>query len=872
MMLILKLLKWTAIAAAGLIAILFSLSYILKDDVIAVFLKSVNSKLSTKIEVGTYTLSLLKKFPKASVELKNMFVLSSPSFDKSQFTGINTDTLLKAESAFLEFSMRDLIKGNYKIESISLTNGNLNLFSDSSGKVNYEITSGKSESSDEQFVINLEKIRLTGLKIRYANTATKLNICGLIETGRIKSRIAGDNIDFICSSSLRINTFDLYSTHLKPNASVFADLNLHQSDSGILFKKGSVKLENFNFDLAGFISSGDVLDLRISGKNIDIAHLKKFLPEEYRNKFMEYSPSGIFRTDCLIKGPVSRTVNPGIVLICSLENGQIEYAKSGISIKDLSFSGGFTNGEKNSPESSIFEIKDFRFTLGSAVYKGGFKLSDFVRPEIEMTFSGEIIASEFLSFFTLPEITGADGSFRINMKLGGRIVRKEKYFLSDFIDLNPEANLQFSSFGLKFRNNSLSVEDVDGNIMFAKNLWAEELVVSYLGQRFRINGELTNFPAWLSGRPVQIRATADITADNLYPELFMRDTVLSESDVKRAYQLPRGIEMQISFRADSLIYKTFSAGNFYGILNYYPGVLNIDTFNINALSGNISGNGFLAQNRSKSFISRGSFAFEDIDVNKAFRAFKNFGQDFIVAENIAGSLSGSLSLLMPLDSLLLPDAKSVTAEGKYTLVNGSLLNFEPVKELSDFIELSELENIRFSKLENDLFIKNNYLAVPQMDIKSSAADFTVSGKHNFDNYYEYHVKTYLSEVLSKKARRDRKNASEFGAIEDDGLGRTSVFLKITGNDEDVKVTYDLKAAGGSIKQNLKNEKGSLKNLLNEEFGWFKRDSSLKQQPAPKPKFRIEWSENDTVNTRKDTSDLRKDSGISRIFKKKKKPD
>ena len=45
------------------------------------------------------------------------------------------------------------------------------------------------------------------------------------------------------------------------------------------------------------------------------------------------------------------------------------------------------------------------------------------------------------------------------------------------------------------------------------------------------------------------------------------------------------------------------------------------------------------------------------------------------------------------------------------LVNGALINFDPVKELSSFIELSELENIHFEQMENDFFIRNNYVYI-----------------------------------------------------------------------------------------------------------------------------------------------------------------
>jgi hypothetical protein len=142
------------------------------------------------------------------------------------------------------------------------------------------------------------------------------------------------------------------------------------------------------------------------------------------------------------------------------------------------------------------------------------------------------------------------------------------------------------------------------------------------------------------------------------------------------------------------------------------------------------------------------------------------------------------------------------------------------------------------------------MSIPQMDIKSSAADFTVSGRHDFDNNYEYHVKTYLSELLSRKARKGKRSNTEFGSVEEDGLGRTSLFLKISGKGDNAKVTYDLKAVSGNIRQNLKNEKSVIRSILKEEYGLFKSDTTLKPQQVKKPKVRIEWSETDTARIQK----------------------
>lgn len=316
--------------------------------------------------------------------------------------------------------------------------------------------------------------------------------------------------------------------------------------------------------------------------------------------------------------------------------------------------------------------------------------------------------------------------------------------------------------------------------------------------------------------------------------------------------MPGGIYLDLNFNIGNFSWKTFSAEKIVGSLTYKPRILNFKSIRLNSLDGTISGSGFLVQNKDRSFISRGSFDLEKLNINKSFTAFQNFGQDFIKAENLAGSLSGTLSVLIPMDSLMHPVINAITAEGSYLLTDGVLKDFEPIKELSSFIELSELENISFEQIENDFFIRNNFLFVPLMDVKSSAADLSINGKHSFDNTYEYHIKVLLSQILSRKIKKPKPNTSEFGAVKDDGLGRTSLLLKIESKGDDVKVSYDMKAAGSQIKNDIKTERQTLKTILNQEYGWFKNDSSPQPKSTGGTRFRISWG--DDADTSKTVSD------------------
>jgi len=286
------------------------------------------------------------------------------------------------------------------------------------------------------------------------------------------------------------------------------------------------------------------------------------------------------------------------------------------------------------------------------------------------------------------------------------------------------------------------------------------------------------------------------------------------------------------------------ASNIETNLVYRPGLLTFNSLNIKALNGVIYGNGFILQNNEKQFTSRGIFNVAELGIKKTFAAFRNFGQEFIKAENLDGDFTGSVTLFLPADSMFKIDVKSVVAEGKFVIANGHLVNFESVKNLSSFIELSELENIRFDKLENDFFIKDYQLTIPQMEVLSSAADFSINGTHGFDNNFEYRIKIRLSELLSAKRKRERKSVTEFGAVEDDGLGRTSIFLLAQGKDDVTRISYDLRAARDKVREDIRTERQNLRTILNQEYGLFRNDSTLVPQPTPEenrpPRFRIEW--------------------------------
>ena len=75
---------------------------------------------------------------------------------------------------------------------------------------------------------------------------------------------------------------------------------------------------------------------------------------------------------------------------------------------------------------------------------------------------------------------------------------------------------------------------------------------------------------------------------------------------------------------------------------------------------------------------------------------------------------------------------------------------------------------------------------------------------------------------------------------------------MTGTIDNPVIKYDSKSAIQNVKQDLKVEKQTLKVILKEEFGLFKKDSSLNKKTFKEdPKFIIKWEEEDKKEEKKE---------------------
>jgi hypothetical protein len=174
----------------------------------------------------------------------------------------------------------------------------------------------------------------------------------------------------------------------------------------------------------------------------------------------------------------------------------------------------------------------------------------------------------------------------------------------------------------------------------------------------------------------------------------------------------------------------------------------IDTLHFAAAGGRIGMKGYLNGSNKDDLYMAGKIKLKNVDLDRVFFKMDNFGQDYLVNEQIHGRVDAVINAKVHLHPDLSPMLNNTEAKISMKISDGRLENFAPMKAMSDFISNRNLNNIRFGELENTINYKNGSLTIPRMKIASTLGYIHLSGRQEHDNTLNYNVEVPLSLVKS----------------------------------------------------------------------------------------------------------------------------
>ena len=98
--------------------------------------------------------------------------------------------------------------------------------------------------------------------------------------------------------------------------------------------------------------------------------------------------------------------------------------------------------------------------------------------------------------------------------------------------------------------------------------------------------------------------------------------------------------------------------------------------------------------------------------------------------------------------------------------------------------------------------------------------------------------------MSKRWRKNnKKQISEFGEIENNGVKGTIIPLKMTGTLDDPKISFNFNRARQSVSESINKQKQEIKDAFKQEFN---KDNSSNPDQEKTPNYNniIEWDEDE----------------------------
>ncbi len=827
------------------------MEYYYEDTVKGIIINELNARLNTEIVVQDVNrdiqFSIFKKFPYASVSFSNVVILDAIKDKK------NKKNLLEAKTVYLQMSIWDLIFGKFRIQKIEVSDAVALIKTYKDRSDNYHFWKPSTDTTKTNFSLDLQKVWLNHVRVAYIDYGRRQNFTVVAKDVLFTGNFSDESFLMHIDGDMYVEKIksenNLYLANKSTKMEVAMDINSKQKL--ITFQEANVSVGKLFFALAGNIAYGDSLtrlDLQIDGKKMQLQSFVNELPPQYRSYFAGYECRGDFYFVANIKGAVGEKVSPAVNVTFGLKQGEIERTENGITLKNVGFNATYSNGLKHCSQTAIVRINGYTSALNDGSITGNITLKNLTNPELDLNVTANLNLKDVFDFMKIDTVESAEGRLILQADFKGNTGSSGTFTMKDFIASTTTGKMELQNANIVMKGKAQKFTNVNGNFVFSNNdVESQNFTGSYMTNDFSLKGRFKNILPYLFLPNQNLIIDADLVSQNLDMAEILK---FSESKKDTVYRLnlPDNISFNLALLIKKFSFNKFIATNITGTIQMKNKQVIAKNISLQAMNGKIDFTGLIDGSQAEKLLISCDASIKRVNIERLFGELDNFGQKSLQDKNIKGVLTADVQFASVWSSTFKVEKPTIYAKANIMIDNGELINYEPLSGLSKYLKNRDLSHVAFQTLKNTIVIKDQLITIPDMEINSNAIDFKLNGTHGFNQTIDYHLGVLIAQIRNTGDKKNNQ-IKDIGQIEDDGLHKEKYFFRITGTvDKPVYHTLDKEGYKQNMKNNLAKEKENLKTILNREFGWFKKDSTVNKNPNDKPKptydFNVIWDEDE----------------------------
>lgn len=863
------------------------LAYAYQDEVKAKLIAELNAHLKAPVHQSGIELTLIARFPQASLRITDVFV------QEVRTDSVAADTLLTARNLYLEFSLLSMLRGDYTVSELHGEDVRLYPALDGNGAENWLIWRTDSASTGGTD-LKLKKVTFEGLIGRFRDHRDGLEITSQSRDLALRGRFRDEGSVLTIDGDLRLDHWNNAKGVVLADrkADVKLKLGFGGPDRAFRIEKGSELLMTDHNGKAGDTpisitlaverdAKGQTLDLRANGFNMDLAGVAALLPEGLHRHVRHYDLGGEADVAMHFAGPLDGK-GPSLSAGMNVRDGRLKESASG-----ATFTG--VRGElaiELTPEGAVRKlvVKGLQARTSSGSIGGDIDLSGLTNAKLKADIHADLALADLLRFARVDTLEEAQGRLKADAHVTGTLRDVAHVKPADLRAIAISGNAELKDASLKLKGVRHRLSGLNAQLALKGNdATVNGLRCDVQGNTLELSGTLRNLMPYLLFPDQRLVIDARGTSPRLDLAALISKNEITDNTTSEqgdyAVKFPALIDLDLRATVDELVFEDFSAQKIVGTISLQDRVLSIAPLSFRSAEGSVSGSLRLDGRPDDTYPMSIAAEVEHIDITRLFAEFRNFGQTFITAKNLHGSGDVRLTLTAELSPALKLDQNSLHCIAGLAITNGQLNDHAPMvavadylrsnKLVSPFVDTDELKkrltHVTFAKLENQIEIKDRTVYVPQMLAQSSAMDIEVSGAQTFDGGVDDHLNFRLADLF-----RTNGGADEFGPVVDDGTGMR-LFLHMYGTTSDLQFKSDGAAASAKRKEKMKQETAELKGILADI--WHGNGGMVPEAPT-KAVITVEGAgpEKQDPNGTHPSGQVPKKKGLGRLLEKDEKED
>lgn len=837
-------------SAVGGVFLLTLLSFIFQDRIISAAAERIRSSIRTRITIGDASFSLVRNFPYASIRLYDVSILSTKDIHKADFRKVvQPDTLLEAKTLNIKLNLIDLIRDKITIKQLTMKGGELNLLIDKKGRNNYQIFKKSAHKDKSELLLKIRTIRIEKTKFRFINMNKQIAVVNSINYLKSNGHFSLKKFNIKSKADIVVNQLAFGKISYISNRQLVLEGKIKSSAyKSFGFKDFTVTYKSNIFNIDGGFSTEDkfFVNASVVGTDLALKEMNELVPK-INDKLAKVNFEGKVNVNAKARGFWTSQHIPFVYGEFEVRGGKSELLTDR-SVASVNMKGAFSNG-KGHINNAYIRLESFKVYTNFGDFEGKFTLTNFNKPMVSLSSNFNLFISQLNDAYHIDSTKQIDGTILGNITANG-LVNFDSLSPLKLIRLVSNGNFKLSEVSFPINGSRYYIPK--GEISFIPTLTKASISFTSNAINGHIYASVTDlYDGLLSSKPL----TADITANTKeinFDNLLMLNFNKSKSAKGKDLNL---VNLKLNVKSKSAVLRGVKMNDLEAVIEKIGPTITFSQLKANAFDGKITMVGKLEPNAQKGIGVDLYAQVDSINIEKMFASFKDFGQKSITSKNIRGIATGDIAFRGQHVAGGALDSKSIDCVANITINNGQLIAFEPAYKLSKFIDLKELENIRFATLSNQITIRDGVISIPAMYIASSAINLGVTGTHAFDGAYSYRVKLALKDMLFKKARSGLKRQVSQQEFDNNML----LYFKIDGDKKTSKVSYDW-----SGKSHFASDVEAASNAVKKAES---TNEEVKKQ-APQKNFKLQWDGEDVKPLHKTTTPTQPNTPSPKTEKKK----